>query len=116
MSKEPLDMEEIASAAWEAETIVNFNEEEAEAELYTASPGVFKMLARRGLAPCKVDIQGGKPRGWFFTLPKWAIIVKPGKAAIRIGGTHRINSIASSAPIIATPEKVSGRQSMFPYT
>jgi hypothetical protein len=96
----------MSGETWEAETTINFNEEEG--ELYTASPRVFKMLARRGLTPCKVDTMNGKPRGWFFTLPKWAIIVKPGKAAIRIGGTHRINSTASSAAIIATPERISG--------
>lgn len=98
----------MSDETWEAETTVNFNEAETEAELYTASPRVFKMLARRGLTPCKVDTMNGKPRGWFFTLPRWAIIVKPGKAAIRIGGAHRINSIASSVAIIATPERVSG--------
>jgi|GEM_PF-5884361 hypothetical protein len=106
MSK-TLDTEEIASAAWEAETIINFNEAEGEGELYTASPRVFKMLERRGLTPCKVDTSNGHPWGWTFTLPKWAILIKPGQNMIRIGGTHRINSAASSAAPVATRSEAS---------
>jgi len=86
---------EMSSARLEAETSINFNEEEDTMGFYTASPRVHGMLTRRGLKPVKVDTYRGKPTGWFFSFPKWAIIIKPGNTAIRIGGAPRINSTTS---------------------
>jgi hypothetical protein len=87
--------EEMASARREAETIARFDEEEDTMEVYTASPRVYGLLTRRGLEPTSVDTYRGKPTGWFFRFPKWAIIIKPGNTSIRIGGAPRINSTTS---------------------
>lgn len=71
---------------YEAETIINFNEAEEQAELYTASRRVAELLEKRGLKPYKVERMDGRATGWFFSLPKHAILVKPENRIIRIGG------------------------------
>lgn len=80
---------------YEQETIINFNEEEAITEIYTASSRVYKLLAARGIKPYKIDNMNGKPSGWYYTFPKSAIILKPGKHGIRLGGSRKINSVPS---------------------
>lgn len=72
--------------AYEAETIINFNEQEAQAELYTASRRVAELLEKRGIKPFKVEKINGKTTGWFFSLPKHSILVKPENRIIRLGG------------------------------
>jgi hypothetical protein len=99
--------QELASALWEQETIIGFNELEGEAELYTASKRVASLLERRGLTPSRVDRLSGKPCGWTFILPKWAAIIKPGRTAIRIGGSRKASSVAPGAAIGATRKKAS---------
>lgn len=83
--------------AFEAETVVNFNEEDSQAEVYTASSRVHKLLSLRGLEPYKVDTTGGKPCGWFYYLPKTAVLLKPASKAIRIGGSRKLSAVPSSA-------------------
>jgi hypothetical protein len=94
--------EDTRSKLYEQETSLCFDELDGEAELYTASPRVFKLLIKRGLSPYRVENMDGKPRGWFFTLPKWSVLIKPGQRMIRIGGAHRINSVAPCVAPIAT--------------
>ncbi len=45
----------MSEAQREAETIVNFNEDEAAASIYTASKRVATLLERRGLKPIMVN-------------------------------------------------------------
>ncbi|MGB9792119.1 MAG: hypothetical protein ACPLTR_06015 [Thermacetogeniaceae bacterium] len=71
---------------YEAETIINFNEAEDTAELYTAARRVAELLEKRGLKPYKVERTNGRATGWFFSLPKHAVLVKPSDRAIRLGG------------------------------
>ncbi len=51
---------------YEQETIIIFNENDGEAEIYTASPRVAKVLISRGLEPYKTEFLKGKKTGWFF--------------------------------------------------
>lgn len=101
--------EEIASVAWEQETIINFNEDEPEAQVYTASKRVANLLMRRGFKPCQVDKQDGKPCAWTFTQPKTAVLLKPANRIIRLGGSRKISSIASSVAPGEEVEQVSRR-------
>jgi len=93
--------------AYEAETTINFNEEEGQAELYAASTRVYRLLAARGLEPYKVDHAKGEPCGWYYRLPKSAILIKPANRIIRIGGRRKVNAIASSSTLGAQIEKQS---------
>lgn len=65
----------------EQETILNFNEGEPGAEIYTASRRVASKLIKAGLAPKQQT-----PSGWWFEVPKQAVRIKVGRRAIRIGG------------------------------
>lgn len=65
--------------AYEAETQIIFNKEEGAAEVYTTSIRVYKVLAARGLEPYRIDTSQGKPCGWFYSLPKSAVLLKPAK-------------------------------------
>jgi len=67
--------------SYEQETIINFNEEEAAASIYTASKRVATKLRKAGLEPVEET-----PPGWWFEVPKQAIRVKVGRHAIKIGG------------------------------
>ncbi len=71
----------------EQETIINFNEAEEVAEIYTASKLVADRLTKSGLKPTKTEKMEGEICSWYFSMPKWAIRVKPGKSAINIGGS-----------------------------
>ncbi len=94
----------MSEIAYEAETIINFNEEESKANVYTASKRVATLLERRGLKPVMVERprDNGELGGWWFEVPKTAILIKPGKAAIKIGGARKINSTVSSVAASAT--------------
>lgn len=92
---------------YELETIINFNEEEASAEIYTASSRVHKLLAARGLEPYKIDKMNGKPSGWYYSLSKVTVLLKPGNRVIRIGGKRRMPAIASSGTLGEPLERVS---------
>lgn len=76
---------------YEQETIINFNEEDAISSIYTSSRRVVAMLERRGLKPVRVEkFKGdGEPSGWWFEVPKSAILIKPERAAIKIGGNRK---------------------------
>lgn len=74
------------AAASERETVINFNDEDDNATIYTANKRVADMLIGRGLEPVKVDIYRKQPVGWSFAVPKWAVRIKPGKFAIYVGG------------------------------
>jgi hypothetical protein len=65
----------------EQETIINFNEGEPGAEIYTASRRVASKLLRTGLTPKQQT-----PSGWWFEVPKQAVRIKVGRHHIRIGG------------------------------
>jgi len=54
---------------------------------------VAGLLKRRGLKPYQTTKCKGQENGWFFNTPKSAIIAKPSKVAIRLGGRSRINSM-----------------------
>lgn len=84
---------------YELETIINFNEEEASAEIYTASSRVHKLLAARGLEPYKIDRMNGKQSGWYYSLPKVAVLLKPANRIIRLGGKRRASAGASSGTL-----------------
>jgi len=70
----------------EQETVIRFDETGEPAEVYTSSPRVARILIRRGLSPYKTDTCKGEESGWYFQMPKHAVILKPGKTAIRVGG------------------------------
>lgn len=81
---------------YEQETIINYNEEQATAEIYTASKRVADLLERRGgLKPYKIDKAQGKAAGWYFKVSKTAIIVKPARHGIKVGGSRKINIFPS---------------------
>ncbi len=82
--------------ASEAETIIRFDETDGPAEMYTASPRVAGLLVRRGFKPYKSTKCARKENGWFFRVPKGAVLLKPGKVAIRIGGKFKMPSIRRS--------------------
>jgi hypothetical protein len=104
--------EDTRSKLYEQETSICFDELDGEAELYTASPRVFKLLANRGLSPYRVETMDGKPCDWFYSLPKWSVLIKPGQRMIRIGGSHRINSIAPGVAPTAMLSEVTERVDM----
>ena len=78
----------MSEAQLECETIINFNEEEAVASIYTSSKRVAALLERRGLKPVRVDKSrnNGEPDGWWFEVPKWQVLIKPGNKMIKVGG------------------------------
>lgn len=90
--------------AYEAETIIIFNEEEEFAEFYTASVRVHNLLARRGYKPYKVDTMNGKPTGWHYKLPKTAILIKPDINSIKVGGRRKVKDNVPSG--VATAQVV----------
>jgi len=92
---------------FEQETIINFNEKDAKAEVYTASARVSGMLIRKGLKPYKTDTHNGQARGWYFKVPKWAAILKPDKHSFRIGGARKVDSMLPSTATSALVERVS---------
>lgn len=104
--------EDTRSKLYEQETSICFDELDGEAELYTASPRVFKLLANRGMTPYRVETMDGHTRGWFYSLPKWSVLIKPGQRMIRIGGAHRLNSTAPSVAPTATRSEVTGQGDM----
>jgi len=65
---------------YEQETIVNFNEGEPTAAIYTASRRVASKLQKTGLVPL-----ADRPK-WTFEVPKQAVRIKVGRHHIRIGG------------------------------
>ncbi|MEW6572569.1 MAG: hypothetical protein AB1374_02910 [Bacillota bacterium] len=73
--------------SYEQETIINFNEEEGTASVYTAARRVADKLKRSGLSPVE-----DMPE-WTFIVPKTAVRIKVGKRAVRIGGTHKMASM-----------------------
>jgi hypothetical protein len=82
---------------YEAETIIIYNEVEDILEFYTASIKINKLLAKRGFEPYKTvnDIKG-KPSGWHYKFPKYAILIKPENKVIRVGGRRKVKAAASS--------------------
>lgn len=72
---------------FEKKSIINWNEEEREASIYTASPKVARRLIKGGLKP---DRQEGS--GWLFKVPKQQIRVKVGNRAINLAGILRKRS------------------------
>lgn len=94
----------------ELETIIRFDEENGVSEVYTASPRVARLLKARGLEPYRTDKSGGKERGWFFTLPKWSVLLKPERIAIRIGGRRNpANGPGCASTQQVEQEKVKGK-------
>lgn len=95
----------MSEAQWKPETIINFNEDEAAASIYTASRRVATLLQRRGLKPVRVDRlrDNGEPCGWWFEVPKWQVLIKPGNKTVKIGGrksgTNTLNRIDSTLKI-----------------
>lgn len=65
----------------ERETIINWNESDDIAYIYTASRNVASHLTKGGLKPVKKE-QGS----WWFEVPKQAIRVKPDKKMLYVGG------------------------------
>lgn len=52
----------------EQETIINFNQEEDLAELYTASPAVYRRMTKRGFVAERVDSES-----WIFKMPRQCV-------------------------------------------
>ena len=74
-------------SAYEAETIIDFNEEDGRAVLYTASKRVKAYLDKEGLQPKKVEFDcDTKPVAWFYDLPRSAVRIKVSKRSLNIGG------------------------------
>ena len=66
----------------EAETIINFNESEGMASVYTASRRVRSHMLKAGFSPVK-----STSHAWWFEVPKQAVRVKmPSIPSIYIGG------------------------------
>lgn len=97
----------------EQETIVRFDEEKDQAELYTASPRVNRLLTVRGLMPYKTDYTAKhEPCGWFYSLPKAAVIIKPGNHAIRLGGKRKAGINVPESALDALSAGVDSRDCM----
>ena len=69
---------------YELETVINFNEDEDTACLYTASDRVRNHMLKAGLEPVQSN-----ERGWWFEIPKWSVRIKPGRTQVYIGGTTK---------------------------
>jgi hypothetical protein len=82
-------------AVHEQETVITFDEASDKAQLYTASSRVYRLMTTRGLKPCRTEYIGGEPCGWFYELPKAAVIIKPANHSVRIGGRRKM---AASVP------------------
>jgi len=52
----------------EQETIINFNQEEDAANLYTASPAIYRRMTKRGFKAEKLD-----DGSWVFEIPRRAV-------------------------------------------
>lgn len=95
---------------FEQETILRFDEEGDHAELYTASPRINRLLTARGLMPDKIDYTAKhEPTGWFYNIPRAAIIIKPVNYAIRLGGKRKANANTPSGALDAQAAGVSGQ-------
>lgn len=81
----------------ERETIINFNEEEAEASIWTASEAVYRRLLKRGFSPS----EDGE-RHAVFTMPKREVNLPRPKRhlseAQRAHLAHMRGSRAAAAP------------------
>lgn len=77
---------------YEQETVILFNEESGDAELYTASGRVINHLKKAGLKPYKVE-----GAGHFYQVPKSAVRIKPGKNQLHIGGRRQKCDLGSQA-------------------
>ena len=53
----------------ERETLIRWDEAEQVVSVFSASPKVWRRLARLGLEPHKETTRGGKPSGRFYRLP-----------------------------------------------
>jgi hypothetical protein len=78
---------------FEQETIIRLDEGSGDAEVYTSSKRVADKLVRAGLAPI-----GGRTTDWFFQVPKWTVLIKPGRSAVRVGGGVKISSVPLETP------------------
>jgi len=77
----------MSEAAEQPETIITFDEVSKDAEIYTASPRVWKLLESRGLvAESETWDCEGETTSKVFTLPRFGVRLKPGDVAINIGG------------------------------
>lgn len=78
------------TVAEERETIIRFDEGADTALVYTSTPRVCRLLEARGLKAFKVDVgPDGKARGWYYQVPRQAIIIKPDRCGIKVGGTQK---------------------------
>ena len=93
---------------YEQETIITFDEASDVAQFYTASPRVYRLLTTRGLKPYRTEHIKGEPCGWFFELPKAAVIIKPDNHSIRVGGKRRVSAKAVQ---VNFPEPIKGQTS-----
>lgn len=59
----------------ERETIINFNEEEETASLYTASEVVYRRMLKRGFVPVDKYTMDGRECGWTFEIPRKSIVL-----------------------------------------
>lgn len=62
---------------FEQETVIRFDEETHQAEIYVSSSRVAKKLIKHGLDPYKTTKNGKGITGWFFSVPSYAVILKP---------------------------------------
>ncbi len=66
---------------YEQETIIVWNEEEAQAEIYTASPLVAARLKKLGLTPYREEGPGR-----FYKVSRGAVRIKVGNRSVHIAG------------------------------
>lgn len=66
---------------YEQETIILWNEEEAQAEIYTASPLVAARLEKLGLTPYREEGPGR-----FYRVSRGAVRIKVGNQSVHIAG------------------------------
>lgn len=90
---------------FEQETIIRYDETGSPAEVYTASKRVANLLMKRSLSPYRTEKSSGEVTGWFFHIPKTAVILKPGGHMIRVGGARKITATVPGVVVDATAEE-----------
>jgi hypothetical protein len=71
-----------ALTRWEQETIIRWDEEGEQAEIYTASARVAARMEKLGVKPYKTT----SGPGWFYKVSRGAIRIKVGNKSVHIAG------------------------------
>lgn len=77
------------SPPYERETIINFNEDDEFADIFTASPKVYRALLKRKFVPYHEGLVDGELRSAAFKVPKSSIVLPRPKITRQLSAAVR---------------------------